>query len=137
MNPDVKWKANLDKVAFMKQFPGLLGSWMETAGKTVKAVVPLKSKPEEVLVVFSDGSFLLVPPHTPEPWELTDGLPEARAVLEPHHREAYAEYDRLAAKDREATRMARMDKIIGAIENNLEEIPELKDRIKALVKEWK
>jgi len=40
-------------------------------------------------------------------------------------------------KDREATRAARMDKIIGAIQNNLEQIPELKDRIKALVKEWK
>lgn len=137
MNPDAKWKANLDKVAFMKQFPGLIAGWKETMGKTVKAIVPLKSKPEEVLVVFSDGSFLLAPPHTPEPWELTDALPEARAVLEPYHREAYAEYDRLAATDREATRMARMEKILGAIKNNLEQIPELKDRIKALVKEWK
>lgn len=137
MNPDAKWKANLEKVAFMKQFPGLLAHWSQAKGKTVSAVVPLKSKPEEVVVVLSDGSFLLAPPHQPEPWELTDALPEARSVLEPHHREAYAEYDRLTAKDREATRTARMDKIIGAIENNLEQIPELKERIKALVKEWK
>ncbi len=137
MNPDAKWKANLDKVAFMKQFPGLLAGWKDTQGKTVTAIVPLKSKPEEMVVVFSDGSFLLAPPHTPEPWELTDGLAEARSVLEPHHREAYAIHDRLTAQDREATRAARMDKIIGAIQNNLDQIPELKDRIKALVKEWK
>lgn len=137
MNPDAKWKANLEKVAFMKQFPGLLGGWKDAAGKTVKALVPLKSKPEEVLVVFSDGSFLLAPSHTPEPWELTDGLTEARSVLEPSHRDAYAEHDRLTAKDRDATRAARMDKIIGAIQNNLEQIPDLKERIKALVKEWK
>jgi hypothetical protein len=137
MNPDAKWKANLEKVAFMKQFPGLLPGWPSALGKTITAIVPLKSKPEEVVVVFSDGSFLLAPPHQPEPWELTDALPEARSVLEPRHREAYLEYDRLAAQDREATRSARMDKIIGAIQNNLEQIPELKDRIKALVKEWK
>ena len=137
MSTDEKWKANLAKVAFMKQFPGLLESWKETAGKTIKAIVPLKSKPEEVVVIFSDGSFVLAPAHVPEPWELTDGLTEARSVLEPSHREAYAEHDRLTAKDRDATRAARTDKIIGAIQNNLEQIPDLKERIKALVKEWK
>ena len=137
MATEDKWKANLDKVAFAKQFPGLLGTWKEARGKTITAVVPLKSKPEEVVVIFSDGSFLLAPPHTPEPWELTDGLSEARSILESSHREAFAEYDRLVVKDREETRTARMDKIVGAIQNNLDQIPELKDRIKALVKEWK
>ena len=32
---------------------------------------------------------------------------------------------------------ARVEKILGAIHNNLEQIPELKDRLKELVKEWK
>jgi len=38
--------------------------------------------------------------------------------------------------DKDALRQARLEKIIGAIQNNLEQIPELKERLKALVKEW-
>jgi len=34
-----KWKANMEKVAFMKRFPGLLHSWDSLAGKTVEAVM--------------------------------------------------------------------------------------------------
>lgn len=40
-------------------------------------------------------------------------------------------------KDKDVLKSARLEKIIGAIENNLGQIPELKDRLKALVKEWK
>ena len=57
--------------------------------------------------------------------------------LEPRHQAAYVEYDRLAKQDTDALKSARADKIMGAIENNLEQIPELKDRLKALVKEGK
>jgi len=46
MAVEEKWKANLEKVAFMKQFPGLLGSWESLAGKTVTAVIPLKGSRE-------------------------------------------------------------------------------------------
>ena len=59
-----------------------------------------------------------------------------RALLEPKHRNAYVEYDRLAKQDKDALKQARLEKIIGAIQNNLEQIPELKERLKALVKEW-
>jgi hypothetical protein len=106
-------------------------------GKTVEAVVPLPSKAGAAVVVFSDGSFTLVPPLAPEPWELTEGLGAARRVLEPKHREAFAEYDRLVRKDKEALRQARLEKILGAIENNLAQIPELKDRLRRLVDQWK
>jgi diglucosylglycerate octanoyltransferase len=34
-------------------------------------------------------------------------------------------------------RSARLEKILGAIENNLEQIPELKDRLRRLVDGWK
>ena len=44
MATEDKWKANLAKVAFMKQFPGLLGSWEALKGKTIEAVIPLKGK---------------------------------------------------------------------------------------------
>ena len=132
-----KWKANQAKVAFMKQFPGLALSWAPLQGKTLEAVAPLTGKPGAAVLVFSDGSFVVAPPIAPEPWELTDGLGVARKVLEPKHPEAYAEYDRLAHQDKEALRVARLEKIIGAIENNLEQIPELKDRLRRLVDEWK
>jgi hypothetical protein len=72
-----------------------------------------------------------------EPYELGETLSAARALLEAKHRQAYTEYDRLVKQDKDALKAARLEKILGAIENNLEQIPELKDRLKALVKEWK
>ena len=74
---------------------------------------------------------------SPEPWALGQALVDARARLEPAHQAAYEEYDRLAKKDKEALRTARLEKILGAIHNNLAQIPELKERLKELVKEWK
>ncbi|WP_447980300.1 hypothetical protein [Candidatus Nitrospira bockiana] len=137
MPVEEKWKANQAKVAFMKRFPGLTLTWDALAGKTVQSVTPLPSKPGAAVLVFQDGSFTVVPPLAPEPWELTEALTAARAVLEPRHGEAFAEYDRLVRADKEALRTARLEKILGAIQNNLEQIPELKDRLRELVKDWK
>ena len=136
MRPEDKWKTNMEKVAFMKQFPGLLDSWAATVGKTIEAVRPLRGREGAVVVVFTDGCFLAVPPLAPEPWELGEALHAARPHVEQTHREAYAEYDRLLAKDREAIRAARLEKILGAIQNNLDQIPELRERIKQLVQRW-
>lgn len=137
MAVEEKWKANQEKVAFMKRFPGLTLAWDQVQGKTVEAVMPLSSKPGAAVLVFSDGSFTVVPPLEPEPWELGDGLGVARQVLEPKHPQAYQEYDRLARTDKEALRAARLEKILGAIQNNLDQIPELKDRLRQLVDKWK
>ena len=137
MAVDEKWKANLEKVAFMKQFPGLLGNWQAIEGKTVKAVIALKGKQGAAALVFDDGTFTIVPPMQTEPYELGETLAVARVHLEPAHRAAYEEFDRLVKKDKEALKSARLEKIVGAIQNNLDHIPELKDRLKALVKEWK
>ena len=89
------------------------------------------------MIVFTDGSFTVTPLLAPDPWELGQALLDARKHLEPKHREAYKNYDRLAKKDKEALRSARLEKIIGAIHNNVEQIPELKERLKELVKAWK
>ena len=137
MPVEEKWKANQAKVAFIKQFPGLTLAWTEMQGKTIEAVVPLQSKSEAAVLIFSDGSFTVAPPLAPQPWELTEGLATARAMLEPKHSDAYVEYDRLARTDKEALRSARLEKILGAIQNNLEQIPELKDRLRQLVNKWK
>ena len=137
MAVEEKWKANLEKVAFMTQFPGLLGSWEALTGKTIKAAIPLKGKQGTAVLVCTDGTFTIVPAMASEPYELGEALTVARALLEPTHQAAYMEYDRLVKKDKEALKAARVEKILGAIQNNLEQHPELKDRLKALVKEWK
>ena len=136
MATEDKWKANFEKVAFMKQFPGLLGSWEALRGKTIEAVIPLKGKEGAAAVICSDGTFMVAPPMATEPYQLGETLSAGRSVLEPKHASAYQEYDRLVTKDKEALKQARLEKIIGAIENNVEQIPELKKRLKALVKEW-
>jgi hypothetical protein len=136
MPTEDKWKANLEKVAFAKRFPGLLLEWQACSGKTVEAVTPLTGKQGAAVVTFTDGTFFVAPPLAPEAWELGQALVDARQYLEPRHREAYKEYDRLAKKDKDALRLARLEKIIGAIQNNVDQIPELKDRLKALVQEW-
>ncbi len=137
MPTEDKWKANMEKVAFTQRFPGLLLDWKSFEGKTIQAVIPLTGKPGASVLVFTDASFTIVPPLAPEPWALGQALLDARAQLEPAHQAAYEEYDRLAKKDKEALRTARLEKILGAIHNNLEQIPELKERLKELVKEWK
>jgi diglucosylglycerate octanoyltransferase len=137
MATEDKWKANMEKVAFTKQFPGLTLDWSVCERKTIEAVVPLTGKPSASVIVFTDGSFTVAPLPAPEPWELGQALVDARKHLEPKHAQAYEDYDRLVKKDKEALRSARLEKIIGAIQNNLEQIPELKDRLKELVKEWK
>ena len=136
MSVEAKWKANQDKVAFLKQFPGLVTSWSQAIGRTIEDVKIIDSKPNTAVVMFSDGSFAVVSLPVVEPQELTAGLLEARDILENRHREAFAEYDRLDQIDKEAGRVARLENIVGAIQNNLEHIPELKDRIQALVQEW-
>lgn len=137
MTPEEKWKSNMEKVAFMKRFPGLITSWEATARKTVESVHPLKGKEGAAVIVFTDGSFVPAPPLAPQPWELGEALHAARPDLERKHHEAYVHYDRLVAQDKEALRVARLEKIIGAIHNNLDQIPELRERLKQLVKEWK
>lgn len=137
MPADDKWKANMEKVAFLKAFPGFLHNWEALAGKTIEAVTPLKSKSGTAAVVFTDGSLIVAPALVAEPYELGEALQASRPYLEPKHREAYVGYDQLVKKDKDAQRSARLENILGAIRNNMEQIPELKDRLKELVKEWK
>jgi diglucosylglycerate octanoyltransferase len=132
-----KWRANQAKVVFMKQFPGLFVTWEQAIGKTLEAVAALPSKPGAAVLVFDGSSFTVAPPLAPEPAELREALMVARGTLEPKYPDAYAEYDRLARIDSEATRSARLENILGAIHNNVEQIPELKDRLRELVKQWK
>lgn len=132
---EAKWKANQEKVAFLKQFPGLLRSWDEIVGHTVTSVTSIEQGDAKVLVL-DNGSFAIVPPLAPEPKQLRDGITAVATRLRALYPDAYREYEALARRDREATRIARMENILGAIDNNVEDIPELKDRIRTLVKKW-
>ena len=131
-----KWKANQAKAAFLKKFPGLIQSWEETLGQPVQSVIPINSDSPRVVLEFSDGSFAIARPLETEPKFLREGIETARSTLELRHPEAYIQYDHLVEQDKEASRNARLKNILGAIQNNLDEIPELKDQIRSLVKKW-
>ena len=131
-----KWKTNQAKVVFIKKFPGLLQSWEETLGQPVQSIIPLNSDAPRVVLEFPDGSFAIAHPLETEPKFLREGIETARSTLELRHPEAYIQYDHLAKQDKEASRNARLENILGAIQNNLDQIPELKERIRLLVKKW-
>ena len=135
-NHEAKWKANQEKVAFLKQFPGLIQTWQDTEGKTVQAILPLSSNSKISVIVFSNGDFTLAQDPETEPKYVREGIENARPTLEMWHQDAFTHYDVLADRDKQATKSARLENILGAIHNNLHDIPELKDRIRSLVKEW-
>ena len=129
-----KWKANLEKVSFAKGFPGLIRQWEDVVGQSVLAIVPIDGKPDLVLI-FEGGKFAFISPMEPQPAELLAGLAAARPYLEPYHQAAYETLDRFSQDDREMQRMARLENIVGAIRNNLAQIPELKETLRKLLEE--
>lgn len=131
--PNDKWEANREKVAFAKAFPGRLVSWADAVGRTVEAVVPSGN---EAVVLFADGAFLIAPDHDPEPAAILAALAAARPHLEARQGEAFGALDRLTDRDRELTRRARLDNILGAIRHNAAEIPELKEAVRRLLDNW-
>ncbi len=131
--PNEKWEANREKVAFAKAFPGRLASWADAVGRTVETVVPSGN---DAVVLFADGAFLIAPRPDPEPAAILTALAAARPRLAAHHAEAFGALDRLIARDRELTRRAKLDNILGAIRHNATEIPELKEAVRRLLDDW-
>ncbi len=136
MGNEAKWQANLDKVAYLKTFPGWLPTWDLSVGSTIEQVLPIPEHKAHCVVLLSKGKFLVTPQAHTEPQMVTAGLLAARPQLEPAHSEAFQQYDHLTQLDQEAGRKARLENIMNAIDNNLERIPELKARIKQLVGQW-
>lgn len=136
MGNEAKWKANLDKVAYLKIFPGWLSSWEQGVGSTIEHVLPIPEDAAHSVVLLSQGKFVITPQAHTEPRMVTAGLLAARSQLEATHSEAFQHYDHLTELDQEAGRTARLENILNAIDNNLERIPELKARIKELVSQW-
>jgi hypothetical protein len=136
MGNEEKWKANLQKVAFLKTFPGWLSSWEQGVGSTIEHVIPIPEQPAHRVLLLSEGKFIVTPQAHEEPQMVTAGLLAARPQLELTHSEAFQKYDHLTQLDQEAGRTARLENIINAIDNNLDRIPELKTRIRELVSQW-
>ncbi len=136
MGHEEKWKANLDKVEFLKTFPGWLSSWEQSVGATIEQVIPIPDQAPHSVVLLSQGQFIVTPAAHDEPQIVTAGLLAARPQLEPAHAHAFQQYDHLTHLDQEAGRTARLENILKAIDNNLERIPELKTRLQALVSQW-
>jgi len=129
MTIEEKWQAAKDKAEYAKRFPGMITTWEALAGKTVAQVLSLKKRPF-ILLLFADRSFAFAPSLDLDPSDLVPCLEEARPYLEKIYPEAYRTLDELAFKNRELQRRARLEKILGAIQNNLAEIPELKEELK-------
>ena len=136
MSMEAKWKANQDRAAFLKRFPGLVHSWEQTVGQTIESVNSQSSEHGLSVLIFSNSTFALAPPVSLEPRDIKSGLTSSRQLLEPRHPQAFAEFDRLSQADQDASREARLENILGAIHNNLDDIPELKNRIRSLVQTW-
>jgi hypothetical protein len=86
--------------------------------------------PSNSVVIFSDGTFVVASPPDVEPADLIAALLAARPFLEIHHANAYETLDQYITSDKETQRMARLENIMGAIRNNLPQIPELKDALR-------
>ncbi|MEE9305012.1 MAG: hypothetical protein V3U77_02000, partial [bacterium] len=77
-----KWQANIDKVAFAKAFPGRQTEWQTAVGKTVEQAIPVPTAEEPVVIVFTDGDFLIAPKLKDTPKEILLALKEAKPALE-------------------------------------------------------
>jgi len=129
MTIEEKWQAAHEKAAYAKQFPGMITGWDALAGKEIVQVWPLAKKPF-ILLFFSDRTFAFAPTLDLDPSDLIPCLEEARPHLAAIYPEAYKKLDELAVKNRELQRHARLEKILGAVKNNLAEIPELKEELR-------
>lgn len=127
-----KWKANQAKVSFAKQFPGLLKTWDECQGKKIIQIIPLEKHSGSILIM-EDKTFAVVPKLDLDPANLQEGLHIAKDTLQNRYAEAYTELERLTVHDLELTRRSRLEKILGAVQNNMTSIPELKQELEKLL----
>jgi hypothetical protein len=133
-NPiEAKWAANQANADAARDFPGRLTDWEACRDKRIAQVLPLRRVPGAILVM-DDGTFAVVGKLDPTTVAIRDGLEAAAVYLRPRYPEAFAELERLAAQDRALSRRARLEKILGAVTNNIRDIPELKRELEQLLR---
>jgi hypothetical protein len=119
-----KWRASEEKVRFAKAFPGLLKGKDHT--KTVLKTAQLQYSE---LIIYSDYTFTFKPLSEDDVPKFMSNLREAKVHLYEHHRAAFDRLDELTARDKELTRLSRLEKLLGAVVNNTIEFPELYEAI--------
>jgi len=127
MEPNEKWQANMEKVAFAKRFPGLLHDWSEAKGKRIASLIPLTGRPGQV-ILFDDRTFLVAGWLDPDPADLVIGLFAAEQPLREWYPDAFARLVELRKRDDQLTQQARVEKIAGAIRHNAG-LPGLKEAV--------
>lgn len=121
-----KWKINRQKNEFARTIPGKVSP----AALKIRYRTFLPSSKNTELCVYENNTFSLSDENAFEDAQLVIETVElVRPYLERFYPEFYQEYDKWVQLDKEATRKARLEKILGAIANNMAEIPELKDEI--------
>jgi len=133
MEPQEKWQANMEKVAFAKRFPGLLHDWTEAKGKRIVSLIPLIGRPGQV-ILFDDRTFLVAGLVDPDPADLLNGIFAAEAPLREWHPEAFAGLVALRERDEQLTQQARVEKIASAIRHNAG-LPGLKEAVARVLKD--
>jgi hypothetical protein len=119
-----------EKQRYVLEFPGRLAGWAQAPGKTVETVVEAACGS---VVLFTDGTFVVTatPIEGTEP--LLEALQAARDCLGRHHAGALTELDHRISAEREAMRLARVEKVVGAVETNLTNSPELREQLAKLL----
>ncbi|MBI3622122.1 MAG: hypothetical protein HY208_08055 [Nitrospirae bacterium] len=136
MEPQEKWQANMEKVAFAKRFPGLLHDWSEAKGKRILSIIQLTARPGQV-ILFDDRTFLvagLAGLADPDPAHLIAGLFAAETPLRDWYPDAFARLVGLRERDDQLTQQARVEKIAGAIRHNAG-LPGLKEAVARALKD--
>lgn len=122
-----KWKINREKNEFARTIPCKVSPDMHLK-VLFKTVLPSKKSIE--LCIYENHTFSLSDPNAFDDAQLVlETVEIVRPYIEKYYPEFYQEYDKWVLLDKEATKKARLEKILGAIANNMAEIPELKDEI--------
>lgn len=119
-----KWRASEEKVRFAKAFPGLLKE--KNSNKDVLKTTQLQYGE---LIIYSDYTFTFEPLDENDVPKFISNLREAKGHLYERHRQAYDMLDELSVRDKELTRLSRLEKLLGAVVNNTIEFPELYEAI--------
>ncbi len=130
-----KWRTNMDKVHYARNFPGRMKEWGESIGKRVQEVIDVPGASRMTVLLYADHTFMLVHESSePAGADLLHAIEALRPHLADEMSAAYAELDELIVSDRELTRRARLENILGAIRTNIGKIPELHEEIPHLLR---
>jgi len=119
-----------EKQALVLSFPGRLADPKAAGGKTVACV---ETVDETTLILFADQTFLLVGPAATRADTLLQQILSLEHPLAQAQPEGWAELHRRIRAEEEAMRLARMEKVLGAVETNLPQIPELRSELLRLL----